>query len=132
MSVAEARKRQARAEPDRMTERARRFAERPVRALFWLTAFSIVLRMLFVSAVQAPTVFSDEIGYQKLAQSIGLTGHLALFNDRGCLLAPVPGSSISDLRPRRVGPDRVHVDQARQRDPRLVGDQPRYDVEYRV
>src|SRR5215213_8771011 len=39
-----------------------------------LVAVSIVLRLLLVSIVEAPTVFNDELGYMKLAQSIGLDG----------------------------------------------------------
>jgi hypothetical protein len=60
-----------------------------VLALVGLTLLSIVVRMLFVSRVHAPTVFSDEIGYEKLAQSIGKTGHLALFNQSGLSYSPL-------------------------------------------
>jgi len=44
------------------------------------------------AVVSAPTVFSDELGYTKLAQSIGLDGRLALFDREGFSYSPLyPG-----------------------------------------
>jgi hypothetical protein len=57
--------------------------------LFGLAALSTLLRIAVVSRVHAPIVFSDELSYSKLAQSIGQTGHLALFNDRGLSYSPL-------------------------------------------
>jgi hypothetical protein len=66
-------------------------------ALVGLTLLSTLVRMLLVSQVQAPTVFSDEIGYEKLAQSIGLTGHLGLFDDRGLSYSPLYPALLSPI-----------------------------------
>src|SRR5207248_6100538 len=54
-----------------------------------IAAFSSLLRMALVSLVHAPTIFSDELGYVKLAQSIGRTGHFGLFDDRGLSYSPL-------------------------------------------
>ncbi len=66
-------------------------------ALVGLTLLSTLVRMLLVSQVQAPTVFSDEIGYQKLAQSSGLTGHLGLFDNRGLSYSPLYPALLSPI-----------------------------------
>jgi hypothetical protein len=58
-------------------------------ALVAITAGSILLRIILASLAQAPVVFSDELGYEKLAQSIGRTGHLALFNEHGLSYSPL-------------------------------------------
>jgi hypothetical protein len=54
-----------------------------------LVAVSIVLRLLLVSIVEAPTVFNDELGYMKLAQSIGLDGRMALLDHEGLSYSPL-------------------------------------------
>jgi hypothetical protein len=69
-------------------------------AFLWLigiAGFSIALRVLLVTRVHGPTVFSDEIGYQKLAQSIGRTGRLALFNDEGLSYSPLYSLVLSPI-----------------------------------
>jgi len=58
----------------------------------WLIAiavFSIALRIVLLSEVHGPWVFMDELGYQKLAQSLGQNGHLALFDKTGLSLSPL-------------------------------------------
>jgi hypothetical protein len=64
--------------------------------LFGLAVLSSLLRMALVSRVHAPTVFSDELGYARLAQSLGETGHLGLFSN--------PGASYSPLYPALLSP----------------------------
>jgi hypothetical protein len=58
-------------------------------ALIAIAAASALLRTILASVAHAPVVFSDELGYEKLAQSIGRTGHLALFNERGLSYPPL-------------------------------------------
>jgi hypothetical protein len=58
-------------------------------ALAGLVAFSVLLRLLLVSIVEAPTVFNDELGYMKLAQSLGLDGRLALIGHEGLSYSPL-------------------------------------------
>jgi hypothetical protein len=70
---------------------------RVVLALAGLTLVSTFVRMLLVSQVQAPTVFSDEMGYVKLAQTIGLTGHLGLFDNRGLSYSPLYPALLSPI-----------------------------------
>ena len=58
----------------------------------WLIAIaglSIALRIVLLSEVHGPWVFMDELGYQKLAQSLGQNGHLALFDKTGLSLSPL-------------------------------------------
>ena len=58
----------------------------------WLVALaglSIALRILLVAEVHGPWVFTDELGYQKMAQSLGQTGHLAIFGQSGLSLSPL-------------------------------------------
>jgi hypothetical protein len=59
--------------------------------------FSTALRIALGFRVHAPTVFSDEIGYQKLAQSIGRTGRLALFNEEGLSYSPLYSLVLSPI-----------------------------------
>jgi hypothetical protein len=65
--------------------------------LIAIAVFSTVLRVLAVRSVHAPIIFSDELGYEKLAQSIGLTGHLGLFNNRGLSYAPLYPAVLSPI-----------------------------------
>ena len=58
-------------------------------ALITIACASILLRLVLATVAHAPVVFSDELGYEKLAQSIGQTGHLALFGDRGLSYSPL-------------------------------------------
>jgi hypothetical protein len=47
--------------------------------------------------VHAPTIFSDELGYNKLAQSIGESAKLALFNKQGLSYAPLYPTLLSPI-----------------------------------
>jgi hypothetical protein len=64
--------------------------------LLGLFAATAALHAFFATFVHGPTVFSDEIGYTKLAESIGRTGRFALFNE--------PGLSYSPLYPLVLSP----------------------------
>jgi hypothetical protein len=65
--------------------------------LIGMTVVSTAVRAALVTRVHAPTVFSDELGYTKLAQSIGKTGHLALFDDRGLSYSPLYSVVLSPI-----------------------------------
>src|SRR5581483_2331638 len=58
-------------------------------ALTAIAAAAALVHIVLLTSVHAPTVFSDELGYVELARSIGLKGHLALFNDRGLSYSPL-------------------------------------------
>jgi hypothetical protein len=58
-------------------------------ALIAIAAASTLLRTILASVAHAPVIFSDELGYEKLAQSIGRSGHVALFNERGLSYPPL-------------------------------------------
>ena len=60
-----------------------------VLSLVALAAFSTVARVLLGTGAHAPTVFNDELGYTKLAQSIGLDGRFALFDKEGFTYSPL-------------------------------------------
>jgi hypothetical protein len=60
-----------------------------VLSLVAIAAFSTLVRVLLGTAAHAPTVFMDEMGYTKLAQSIGLDGRMALFNEEGFSYSPL-------------------------------------------
>ncbi len=68
-----------------------------VLSLAGLVVFSTVIRIALVTRVHAPVVFSDEIGYEKLAQAIGQTGHLALFNQRGYSYSPLYSAVLAPI-----------------------------------
>ena len=58
----------------------------------WLAGIALVsalIRIVLVSQVHGPWIFMDELGYQRLAQSIGQTGHLALFGKSGLSYSPL-------------------------------------------
>ena len=100
-------------------------ARTATRCLVGLFVLSVVVRSVLVSLVFAPTVFSDELGYTKLAQSIGETGRMALYNNPGAfLLAAVPAFDLPDLRLRCFPGDGVRPDQDRQRRRDLAGRRP--------
>jgi len=66
----------------------------PARAsiALWLIAIaglSVALRIAVLAEVHGPWVFMDELGYQKLAQSLGQHGRLALFDKTGLSLSPL-------------------------------------------
>jgi hypothetical protein len=57
--------------------------------LLGMVVLSTLLRAALATRVHAPTVFSDELGYEKLAESIGRSGRLALFNNGGLSYSPL-------------------------------------------
>ncbi len=65
--------------------------------LLAICGFSTLLRIALVTGAHAPLVFNDELGYEKLAQSIGKTGHLALFNERGLSYSPLYSVVLSPI-----------------------------------
>src|SRR5215212_914520 len=65
--------------------------------LIGIAALSSLLRVALVAGVQAPVVFSDELGYAKLARTIGLTGRLGLFNERGLSYSPLYSVVLSPI-----------------------------------
>jgi hypothetical protein len=64
--------------------------------LIVLAAASTALRAAMSTRVQTGIVFPDELGYTKLAQSIGLNGRFGLFDE--------PGMSFSPLYPILLSP----------------------------
>jgi hypothetical protein len=70
------------------------------RALVWLVAIAAVSalsRAALVQLVHAPTVFNDELGYAKLAQSIGLDGRLAVLGNEGLSYSPLYPAVLSPI-----------------------------------
>lgn len=65
--------------------------------LIGLAVVSAAARAGMTLLVHAPTVFSDEIGYEKLAQSIGEHGRLALLNNQGLSYSPLYPVVLSPL-----------------------------------
>ncbi|MDP9285546.1 MAG: hypothetical protein M3P41_11445 [Actinomycetota bacterium] len=57
--------------------------------LLGIAVLSTALRIVLVSRVHDPIVFLDELGYQKLAQSLGRSGQLALFDKGGPSYSPL-------------------------------------------
>ena len=58
-------------------------------SLVGIAVLSTLVRIALVSRVKGPTVFSDELGYQRLAYSLAHTGHLGLFDHRGLSYSPL-------------------------------------------
>lgn len=54
-----------------------------------LACLSVVIRIVLLTTVQAPMAFSDELGYEELARTIGQSGHLGLFNQQGLSYSPL-------------------------------------------
>jgi hypothetical protein len=54
-----------------------------------VAAVALAVRVWFAHGYEGPWVFDDELGYQKLAQSLGTTGHLALFGKGGLSYSPL-------------------------------------------
>jgi hypothetical protein len=72
----------------------------PARAaacLLGLAAVTLLARISLVSGYVGPWIFDDELGYRKLAQSLGTTGHLALFGKQGLTYSPLYPLIISPL-----------------------------------
>ena len=74
-----------------------RVARSPVAGLAALVALSSLLHIALVSRVHGPWIFSDELGYERLAQSIGETGRLALFGHAGLSYSPLYPAVLSPL-----------------------------------
>ena len=73
-------------------DRLERVARDRLSVALWLIAIaglSVALRIVLLAEVHGPWVFSDELYYQKLAQSIGRLGHLGLFNEHGLSVPPL-------------------------------------------
>jgi Dolichyl-phosphate-mannose-protein mannosyltransferase len=65
--------------------------------LVGIAGLSTLVRIGLVRRVQAPTVFSDELGYERLAQSLGQTGHFALFNHAGLSYSPLYSALLAPI-----------------------------------
>jgi hypothetical protein len=69
--------------------------------VIWLAGLIVVTataRILLTDPTgQAPWVFYDELGYQKLAQSLGQSGQLALFGKQGLTYSPLYPLVLSPL-----------------------------------
>jgi Dolichyl-phosphate-mannose-protein mannosyltransferase len=94
VAIASAGARRTRANLDERAQADRRERVLPARVsvAVWLIAIaglSVALRIVLLTEVHGPWVFMDELGYQKLAQSLGQNGHLALFDKRGLSLSPL-------------------------------------------
>src|SRR4051812_31501565 len=62
---------------------------RAVACLVGLAVLAAVLQIPRALAYHGPWVFDDELGYQKLAQSIGTSGTLELFGKQGLSYSPL-------------------------------------------
>jgi hypothetical protein len=65
--------------------------------LVGIAALSTALRVALLTRVHAPTVFMDELGYQRLAQSLGQHGRLALFNKEGLADSPLYSAVLAPI-----------------------------------
>jgi hypothetical protein len=65
--------------------------------LLLIAAGTLAARIWLVSRYQGPWVFDDELGYRRLAQSLGTTGHLALFGKPGLTYSPLYPLIIAPL-----------------------------------
>ena len=67
----------------------------------WLVAIVAIAAAVHIALLlgsnPAPTVFDDELAYQKLAQSLGQTGQLALFGKHGLSYSPLYPLLLSPL-----------------------------------
>jgi hypothetical protein len=63
--------------------------ERVLLALIAIVGVSIVLRIVLAAFVRGPFVFTDELGYHRLAYSLGVDGKLALFDQEGFSYSPL-------------------------------------------
>src|SRR5947208_3499182 len=92
IAPAEAHRRRADLGARAQVDRLQRVVSARAGVAIWLIAIaglSIALRIVLLSEVHGPWVFMDELGYQKLAQSLGQNGHLALFDKTGLSLSPL-------------------------------------------
>ncbi|HEX4518280.1 MAG TPA: hypothetical protein VH063_01740 [Gaiellaceae bacterium] len=73
---------------------------RLTRTLAWLIGAVVgftILHIWLVSTVHGPWVFSDELGYERLAQSVGQSGTLSLFGKSGLSYAPLYSVVLAPL-----------------------------------
>jgi len=71
-----------------------------------LALFATIAHILLLDPSVGPWVFYDELGYQKLAQSLGETGQLALFNKHGLSYSPLYPLILAPLYALHLsGPD---------------------------
>ena len=92
IAPAEAQLRRADLDQGPQVDRLERVAPDRLSVALWLIAIaglSVALRIVLLAEVHGPWVFSDELYYQKLAQSIGRLGHLGLFNEHGLSVPPL-------------------------------------------
>ena len=86
--------------PGRRVSRRARAGLDPHQAGFCLAVVIVLVtavHVLLVAGNQGPWVFYDELGYQKLAQSLGETGRLALFGKQGLSDSPLYPLVLSPL-----------------------------------
>jgi hypothetical protein len=73
----------------------------PRRAAYWVAAIAAAAAAVHIALLlgsnPAPSVFYDELAYQKLAQSVGQTGQLALFGKQGLTYSPLYPLLLSPL-----------------------------------
>ena len=71
------------------------------RVAVWLVAIVSIVAAIHIVVLlgsnPAPSVFDDELAYQKLAQSLGQTGQLALFGKQGLSYSPLYSLLLSPL-----------------------------------
>jgi hypothetical protein len=65
--------------------------------LIGIAALSTALRVALLTRIHAPTVFMDELGYQRLAQSLGQHGRLALFDKEGLSDSPLYSAVLAPI-----------------------------------
>jgi hypothetical protein len=74
--------------------------------LVGLVLLAAIGHILLLQPAQGPWVFYDELGYQKLAQSLGENGRLALFNKQGLSYSPLYPLLLAPLYALHLsGPD---------------------------
>jgi hypothetical protein len=78
----------------------KRFAWTPARVAVCLGLVGVLvlaIRIWLVKGYDGPWVFDDELGYQKLAQSLGTSGHLGLFGKQGLSYSPLYPAILAPL-----------------------------------
>ncbi len=73
----------------------------PRLAALWVSAIAVIVATVHIALLfatnSAPSVFDDELAYQKLAQSLGQSGQLALFGKHGLTYSPLYPLLLSPL-----------------------------------
>jgi len=65
--------------------------------LIGIAALSTALRIALVAEVHGPFVFPDELGYERLAHSLGQSGQVALFNREGLSYSPLYSAVLAPI-----------------------------------